>query len=446
MADTINPTLLYILMALMVLSGAMLGITLKMMDTMVVKNYMFEHPFFQGAIMFVGESLCIFVYMYQRQQLIKEHGSIQASPGMKKAVEEGMKTDINPLLFAIPMLCDATASTLLLIAYINIAASIAQMMGGFVVFIVAIMSVLFLKRKQYRHHWTGLAFIFFGIFLVALSTFVEGKGSSANKNPALGISMMVASILVQGCQYIIEEKLLGSYYLNPMKVVGWEGITGVIFFCILLSILQFIPCEADLCSETGVVEDTHLAFRQIFASTELLLYCLANIILVAGMNGLGMVVTKYASAANRVTLQQTKTVIVWVFFLVVPRIWTMRVSENFSWIQLVGFIIMLLGVVLYNEIVEVPFLGFNLYTKAGLERTKLRGRSLNYDEQDDEEDVDFDINKSEALTATDASNYVPTSPNRYDYQRNYKRLKDNMEDKAGAADTGADYIRIEEDE
>lgn len=444
MADKINPTLLYVLMALMVLSGALLGITLKMMDSMTVKGYPFEHPFLQGAIMFIGESLCIFVYMYQRQQLVKEHGSIQASPGMRQAAKEGMKTEINPLLFAIPMLCDATASTLLLIAYINIAASIAQMMGGFVVFIVAIFSVIFLKRKQYRHHWSGLGLIFLGIFLVALSTFVEGKGASANKNPALGISMMVASIIVQGCQYVIEEKLLGSYYLNPMKVVGWEGITGVIFFCILLSILQFIPCDAELCSETGVVEDSRLAVRQIFASPELLMYCIANIFLVAGMNGLGMVVTKYASAANRVTLQQSKTVIVWVFFLVVPRIWTMRVSENFSWIQLGGFIIMLLGVVLYNEIVEVPIFGFNLYTKAGLERNKLRAKSLNYDDND-EQDPDFDINKSEALTATDASNYVPTSPNRYDYQRNYKRLKDNMEDRAGNTGGPSDYIRIEED-
>jgi drug/metabolite transporter (DMT)-like permease len=371
MAETINPAMLYFLMAVMVLSGAGLGITLKMMDSVEDKNGdAFEHPFFQSLIMFIGESLCIFVYMFQNYKLVKEYGTIQASPGMVQAVQEGMKTDVNPLIFAIPMLCDAVASTLLLIAVINIPASIAQMMGGFVVFVVALMSVLFLKRKQYRHHWTGLGLIFTGIAMVAATALIW-SGSSSSKNPVLGVSMMIGSILIQGCQYVVEEKLLGSYYLNPMKVVGWEGLTGVCFFVCLLTILQFIPCDASICSN-GVVEDSILALTQISQSAELIIYSILNIFLVAGMNGLGMVVTKYASAANRVTLQQSKTVIVWVFFLVVPRIVTLRVKEDFYFLQLGGFIIMLLGVILYNEILEVPILGFNLYTKAGLSRNKMR--------------------------------------------------------------------------
>eukprot|EP00345_Euplotes_harpa_P002009 CAMPEP_0168322678 /NCGR_PEP_ID=MMETSP0213-20121227/3034_1 /TAXON_ID=151035 /ORGANISM="Euplotes harpa, Strain FSP1.4" /LENGTH=218 /DNA_ID=CAMNT_0008324615 /DNA_START=86 /DNA_END=742 /DNA_ORIENTATION=- len=218
----------------MILSGAGLGIVLKLMDTAEAYDEPFEHPYFQCLIMFVGESLCIFIYLYQRQSLVREFGSVQASPGMKKAVQEGMKTDINPLLFAVPMLCDSTASCLLLIAYINVPASIAQMMGGFVVFIVAIFSIIFLKRKLYRHHWTGMVLIFIGIGLVALSALTGKSSDSSNKNPVLGISMMIGSILIQGCQYIVEEKLLGSCYLSPMKVVGWEGITGTIFWCIAL--------------------------------------------------------------------------------------------------------------------------------------------------------------------------------------------------------------------
>lgn len=57
MAEKMNPVVLYVLMALMVLSGAGLGITLKLMDTTEVKGHEFEHPFFQGLIMFIGESL-----------------------------------------------------------------------------------------------------------------------------------------------------------------------------------------------------------------------------------------------------------------------------------------------------------------------------------------------------------------------------------------------------
>ena len=215
----------------MVLSASTLGVILKLMDTTESKGHPFEHPFFQCLIMFAGESLCIFIYLYQRYSLVRNYGSVQASPGMQNAVKEGMKTDINPLLFTIPMLCDSGASALLLIGYINLPASITQMMGGFVVFVVAIMSILFLKRKLYRHHWSGLALLFIGIGFVALSVLVAGKNQeNPNENPIIGIPLMIISILIQGVQYIVEEKLLGSYYLDPMKVVGWEGITGCILW------------------------------------------------------------------------------------------------------------------------------------------------------------------------------------------------------------------------
>ena len=41
--------------------------------------------------------------------------------------------------------------------------------------------------------------------------------------------------------FIVEEKILGNYYLNPMMVVGWEGIWGVCFYVVFLFIAQLIP-------------------------------------------------------------------------------------------------------------------------------------------------------------------------------------------------------------
>ncbi|CAI2370233.1 unnamed protein product [Moneuplotes crassus] len=434
MAETISPYKLWTLIGLLLLSSSLLGIMLKMMDMVEVDGKEFEHPFFQSLIMFVGESLCILVYLFQKYRTVKEYGSVQASPGMRQAVQEGMKTDINPLMFAIPMLCDAAASTLLLIGYINIPASIVQMMGGFIVLVVAVMSIIFLKKKQYRHHWLGIALIFVGIGMVA-ATALLNKDDSSSKNPILGISMLIGSILIQGCQYIVEEKLLGSYYLNPMKVVGWEGITGTILFAILLPILQFIPCDAAICSN-GVVEDTRLAFSQIGKSTLLVLFVIGNIVFVAGMNGLGMAVTKYASSTSRVTLSQAKTILVWLFFLIIPTFTNIK-GETFSFLQLGGFVVMLIGIVIYNEIVSIPFLGFSDSTKANLEKRKLRAKSLNYNEDT--------IDEAEAdLMTNDASDYAASSPKAYDYQRNYKRLQNQMSEKAGGSSADS-YFKIEDE-
>lgn len=95
------------------------------------------------------------------------------------------------------MLCDATASTLLFVGYINIPASIVQMLGALMVLVVAIMSMIFLKRKQYRHHWLGIALIFVGIGMVATTAILNPSGT-ATKNPVLGIAMLIASVIVQG--------------------------------------------------------------------------------------------------------------------------------------------------------------------------------------------------------------------------------------------------------
>jgi hypothetical protein len=47
--------------------------------------------------------------------------------------------------------------------------------------------------------------------------------------------LILATVFSSGL-YVVEEKLLGSYYLDPLKVVGLEGLWGLIMWAILLPI------------------------------------------------------------------------------------------------------------------------------------------------------------------------------------------------------------------
>lgn len=94
--------------------------------------------------------------------------------------------------------------------------------------------------------------------------------------------------------------MLGNYYLNPLKVVGWEGIFGFSIYTVLLIIFQFIKCSGDFCPEkerNGRLEDSIMAFQQMGDSPILILYSIGVIISIACFNGLGVAVTKFASAA-----------------------------------------------------------------------------------------------------------------------------------------------------
>ena len=64
-------------------------------------------------------------------------------------------------------------------------------------------------------------------------------------------------------------------------------------------------------------------------------------------NGFGQLVTKYSSSVNRSLAEQTRTLVIWVFFL----IWQGYGHEEFRPLQLIGFLLVVLGVVFFNEIV-----------------------------------------------------------------------------------------------
>lgn len=64
--------------------------------------------------------------------------------------------------------------------------------------------------------------------------------------------------------FIVEEYFLGDYYLDPMKVVGTEGMWGLTYYLALLPVMQVIHCTGDkglstLCN-FGYLENSSYAF------------------------------------------------------------------------------------------------------------------------------------------------------------------------------------------
>ena len=88
-------------------------------------------------------------------------------------------------------------------------------------------------------------------------------------------------------------------------------------------------------------------FVELKYSPELLNSILIMVFLIAGYNATGVMITKYASSTQRSTIDNGKTLIIWLVFLSTG-------EEKFMWLELFGFILLTLGTIIYNEIVEVP--------------------------------------------------------------------------------------------
>jgi hypothetical protein len=108
---------------------------------------------------------------------------------------------------------------------------------------------------------------------------------------------------------------LGDYYLDPLKVVGLEGLWGLLITIIMLVIFQQIHCKSEQLCYYGRLEDTTRAFQDFGANWVILLLSVLICFSIASFNAFGVTVTKNASSAQRSTIDTSRTVLVWIFQL-----------------------------------------------------------------------------------------------------------------------------------
>ena len=96
-------------------------------------------------VMFLGEYLSLPLSKLVKAEVLSD--------------EEKRKKKAPPFIFAIPALFDLAASTIISYAIIFVAVSISQMMSSIMMITTCVLSVIFLKRRYYKHHFTALAII-----------------------------------------------------------------------------------------------------------------------------------------------------------------------------------------------------------------------------------------------------------------------------------------------
>jgi drug/metabolite transporter (DMT)-like permease len=74
-----------------------------------------------------------------------------------------------------------------------IPASVYQMMRGNIVIVTSLMSIIFLKRRYFRHHWTGISSILIGVILVAMKGIFEKKDANTETTNPIGIVMVIVA-------------------------------------------------------------------------------------------------------------------------------------------------------------------------------------------------------------------------------------------------------------
>ena len=377
---------IYLFMLLLLITGSINTIANKLKQNTESLGVKYKgHQKFITFCMFIGEFLCLFFYWLKDGRKKKKF-----IEDLESTIDTKKKAKFWYFLF--PALFDILGSSISSISLSFLPSSIYQMFRGAIIIFTCTASILFLKNKYYRQHFLGICIVVIGLIIVGVNAALGGHEEFDSKI-VIGIFLVVLSQVFSCLLFISEEKILKRYDVPPLKAVGMEGMWGVACYIILLIIFYFIRCENwyDILKDNICIKDTEtselrfenalFAFKQIWDSWKIKLYLSMYVLSIAFFNFSGLTISKYASATSRTIVDTLRTILVWTFFLVMPFV-PDDTKESFSWLQLLGFIILILGGLIYNEILVLKFWGFADNTKAAIKKREEEQKLL--DEQNEE--------------------------------------------------------------
>ncbi|XP_076128793.1 solute carrier family 35 member F6 [Alosa pseudoharengus] len=326
------------LAALMLSTGSLNTLSAKWADMFHapgcgdVPDHTFSHPFVQAVCMFLGELSCLAVFY-----LLLCHDRRSPEPTMDPG------QSFNLLLFLAPAMCDMTGTSIMYVALNMTSASSFQMLRGAVIIFTGLLSVAFLGRKLQPSQWVGILLTILGLVLVGLADFIGKDHDSSHKLSEVitGDLLIIMAQIIVAVQMVLEEKFVYKHNVHPLKAVGTEGLFGFLILSLLLIPMYFIPAGSFGQNPRQVLEDALDAFCQIGRQPLVLLALLGNTLSIAFFNFAGMSVTKEMSATTRMVLDSLRTVVIWAVSLALG--W-----EVFHGLQVLGFLVLLLGTMLYN--------------------------------------------------------------------------------------------------
>jgi len=138
---------------------------------------------------------------------------------------------------------------------------------------------------------------------------------------------------------------------------------GLLYYLFCLPIFQYIKCGNSLPSDKichyGRLEDSAFAMKQMQDNPWIIVQYIGIICSISCFNVFGIATTKYASAAQRSTIDTSRTILIWICSVAF-------LGEQFLPMSIIGFVFLAFGTLMYNEIIEIPFCGFNYMTKKAI--------------------------------------------------------------------------------
>lgn len=245
--------------------------------------------------------------------------------------------------------------------------SVYQMSRGALVLWVGVLSVIFLRRHLYLYQWISLIIVTLGVMLVGLAgtlvkraelpptiptvgefsaaIFKIATSTRADDDPAkvaVGVMLILFAQIFTASQYVVEEKIMAHYSIEPLAAVTLEGMFGG------LTTLLAMPILHVLFHKRSPYFDVPRGWHQIINNPAVMWTSFAIALSIGAFNFFGLSVTSRVSATTRSTIDTCRTLGIWIVSLLVG--WEHLVWP-YSLLQLAGFGLLVYGTFVFNGLV-----------------------------------------------------------------------------------------------
>lgn len=344
-----------------------------------------KHQFVVIWMMFIAECSIITFYFIQRklsstssirETIVSENllTSIETVQGIKLELIPGQKKIKSILLIIMCLFLDLSASTSLnIIRQTSDIKYLELMLRLFALLASTALCIWLLKYKYYIHHFVGIAFIFIGLIGYTIINTVFILETQFSWEIVGYFMLFLLFYLVSSIQEVTEKYLMHYKYLSPYVVIGLQGFGGIIVFIPFFIILNQIPCPENslLCdnksSSNHSVENVLETLSLVFSHYQFLIPFFCYILFSMMFNTFRLLTNQKYSPTHRIISDVFQTFLSWLIGIIVSSASGESLNWGYYFVAGIGYLVVILGVLIYLEIVIIDWCGLATNTRTQIE-------------------------------------------------------------------------------
>ena len=315
--------------------------------------------------MYIAETLTLTFFFIQRKNTIRinTHG-LEIIPGSQKQ-------KIQSLIIIFILACvDFLAS--LGNHYIRnneILALIDLAKRSISLIVATFLSILILHYAYYRHHWLGLIIISFGVLVYVIQELPDSADISLNVSWYTLLFTILTAYLSEAGIEVFEKYLMDVNFVSPFTVLGLQGVSGLFISVFLVIFIIIFP---DLIGINLAVFKEYFSYLINEGKCVLIMYML-YIVTNMGYNSFRVLTVQHFYPTYLGLSGILSNFFFWIVNIIITASSSKTLNISTILVQTVAHLIMIIGIVIYFEIIQLNFCKLNEYTA-----TSIASRSVSY--------------------------------------------------------------------